>query len=82
MDKEELMVSLLNKCYGWTFRIDDGNKILDMYKFELNQNKKYKEIIARLTNFILDLDDETDNAIYDIESSCRNDILDILKEVG
>lgn len=39
-----------------------------------------KQALNEIRNYILELDDETDNSIYDIESGVRNEILKRIDE--
>lgn len=46
------------------------------------KNKKYKEVIDKLNESIIELSDNTDDTTcYDIDRDCKNELLDILKEV-
>lgn len=57
-------------------------KIIDTFKEIQNQNKKYKEVIDEVIEYISELDDNKDDTTcYDIDKNTRDYILSILKEV-
>lgn len=48
----------------------------------LEENHKYKEVIDKLYETIIELSDNTDDTTcYDIDKNCKDDLLEILKEV-
>lgn len=86
MDKEDILSNLLKKCVGWTFRSDDADEVLEIYKHEVKvterlqqENKKYKEVIEKTIKWVIDYKQSCD--FNDEVWNELNDLLIILKEV-
>ena len=86
-DKQQLEILLndlqdIDKFTGFK----DGAFKYELGKYQANLLvgciKKYKEVIVKLKELIIELYDNTDDTTcYDIDKDCKNDLLDILKEV-
>lgn len=80
----------LNELIGYYDGLKQGieelqqerNQFKEYNNHNYDKAKKYKEVIDKLKELIIELSDNTDDiTCYEIDKDCKNDLLDILKEV-
>lgn len=87
--REKYMLAIANLVNGSELGYEDRSSIpqykksIEDYVDSLEKvNKEYEEVIDKLNENIIELSDNTDDTTcYDIDRDCKNDLLDILKEV-
>ena len=82
MNKEDYFKYYIQGSDHYLIPKDIFNELFNEMNNWKEDTQKYKEVIDKLKELIIELSDNTDDIIcYEIDKYCKNDLLDILKEV-
>ena len=82
MNKEEYFKYYIQGSDHYLIPKDVFDELFNEMENRKQENKKNKEVIDKLKELIIELSDNTDDiTCYEIDKDCKNDLLDILKEV-